>query len=264
MNTCAAITRLNTRVEATKSSLCIGLDADLSKVPDGFYDKNYPQFEFNKWIIDQTHEFAAAYKPNLAFYEARGSAGWWELEMTMRYLKENYPDIFTIADGKRADIGSTNINYAVEIFENLGFDATTLHPYVGQEALQPFLDYKDKVSVILCKTSNPGSGEFQDLLVEGVPLWKVVARQVSHKWNGNNNCMLVVGATYPETLKEVRQEIGDMWMLVPGVGEQGGEMKTVIEKGVSSPGKGVLVNVSRGIIFSDDPHMLAQSFARGV
>lgn len=264
MNTCAAINKLNVRVEATKSLLCIGLDADLSKVPDGFYDKNYPQFEFNKWIIDQTHQFAAAYKPNLAFYEGRGSAGWWELEMTMRYLRENYPDIFTIADGKRADIGSTNVQYAVELFENLEFDAVTLHPYVGQEALQPFLDYKDKVSIVLCKTSNSGSGEFQDLLVDGEPLWKVVARQVSQKWNSNNNCMLVVGATYPETLKEVRQEIDDMWLLVPGVGEQGGEMKTVIEMGANSYGKGVLINVSRGIIYGKSPHMLAQAYSRGV
>ena len=190
-----AIQKLEKRVTTINSQLCIGLDTDLAKVPDEFIEKPYPQFEFNKWIIEQTHQYAAAYKLNFAFYEQRVTKGWWELENTMEYLHEHHPDIVTIADGKRGDIGSTNEKYAVGTFLNMGFDSMTINPYVGQEALQPFLDYQNKACIFLCKTSNPGSGEFQDLQVNGVPLWQKVARQISKNWNANENCMVVVGAT---------------------------------------------------------------------
>lgn len=259
-----AIQKLEQRVATIGSQLCIGLDTNLAKVPDAINKKNYPQFEFNKWVIEQTHQYAAAYKPNVAFYEAYGSKGWLELEMTMDYLHKNHPDIFTIADAKRGDIGSTNTQYAVELFDNLDFDAVTLQPYVGQEALRPFLNYQDKVCIILCKTSNPGSGEFQDLVIEGKPLWQEVAQQVSQSWNKHNNCMLVVGATYPELLQQVRKQIADMWILVPGVGEQGGDMRTALKAGARSDGKGVLVNVSRGVIFDKNPGEAAKNYILGV
>jgi orotidine-5'-phosphate decarboxylase len=264
MSISPALQKLQARVMAIGDPLCIGLDSDFSRLPERFLKTGASQFEFNKWVIEQTHSFAAAYKLNTAFYEARGAEGWQALEQTQRYLLENHPDIFTIADAKRADIGSTNQGYVTAFFDTLGFDSVTLHPYLGKEALQPFLDRKDKVSIILCKTSNPGSGELQDLMINDQPLWKVVAQKVATEWNEHGNCMIVVGATYPAVLKEVRAEIGDMWMLVPGVGEQGGDMQTVLQQAKSTDGNGVLVNVSRGIIFKDDPHQAAKSYRKGV
>lgn len=264
MSVSPALQKLQTRATTIKSSLCVGLDSDYSRLPSRFLTKDLPQFEFNKWIIDQTFELTSAYKLNTAFYEAQGVKGWQSLEKTQKYLVENYPDIFTIADAKRADIGSTNQGYVTAFFDTLNFDAVTLHPYLGREALQPFLDRKDKVSILLCKTSNPGSGELQDLEVAGEPLWKVVAKKVALDWNENSNCMIVVGATYPEVLKEVRAAIGELWMLVPGVGEQGGDMQTVLENGCYQLGKGVLVNVSRGVIFAEDPLKVARSYISGV
>ena len=157
--------KYNSRVEKINSLVCVGLDPDFEKLPEKFKQMSDPQFEFNKWIIDQTAEFAAAYKPNIAFYEARGDKGLAELKLTMEYLQKNYPDIFTVCDAKRADIGNTNQNYVKEVFDWLGADSITLHPYMGKESLQPFLDRTDKLSIILCRTSNPGAGEIQDLIV---------------------------------------------------------------------------------------------------
>ncbi len=242
----------------------------------------FPQFEFNKWIIEETHEYAAAYKPNSAFYEARGDQGMKELKMTMDYLIKNYPDIFTILDAKRADIGNTNNGYVTAIFDWLGFDAVTLHPYLGKEALLPFLERKDKGCIILCRTSNPGAGELQDLNVQpsglhktgvghlesGCPtpkkLWQIVAEKVSKDWNKNKNCMLVVGATYPEEMKKVREVAGDMTFLVPGIGAQGGSVKNVLEAGKNSQGLGLIINSSRGIIFSDNPKLEAQKLCEEI
>jgi orotidine-5'-phosphate decarboxylase len=218
----------------------------------------FPQFEFNKWIIDQTHEYAAAYKPNSAFYEARGDQGIRELKMTMEYLISNYPDIVTILDAKRGDIGNTNNGYIEFIFDWLGFDAFTVHPYMGQESVQPILDRSDKCPIILCRTSNPGSGDLQDLEVEGKPLWQIVAEKVSTKWNTNDNCMLVVGATYPEEMKKIRSIVGDMTFLVPGIGAQGGDIKSVIESGADQNGRGLIINSGRAIIFVESPKVEAQ------
>ncbi|MEK7190235.1 MAG: orotidine-5'-phosphate decarboxylase, partial [Patescibacteria group bacterium] len=219
------IDKYNQRARKINSLLCVGLDSDITKIPGKFAEMEFPQFEFNKWIIDETHEYAAAYKPNSAFYEARGDKGMKELKMTIEYLQNKYPEIFTICDAKRADIGNTNNGYVSAIFDWLGFDAITLHPYLGEEALLPFLERKDKVSIILCRTSNPGAGEFQNQLVNlagrQVPLWQVVAEKVYYDWNKNKNCMLVVGATYPEEMKKVREIAGDMTFLVPGIGAQG-------------------------------------------
>ena len=245
--------KYNKRAKKINSLLCVGLDADFAKLPEKFKSEKFPQFEFNKWIIGETHEYTSAYKPNSAFYEARGDKGMAELKMTMDYLIENHPDIFTICDAKRADIGNTNNGYVTSVFDWFGFDAITLHPYLGQEALQPFLDRKDKVSIILCRTSNSGAGELQDLEVGGKKLWQIVAEKVSQVWNKNKNCMLLVGATYPEEMKKIRSLVGDITILVPGIGAQGGDLKSVLKAGLNKDGLGLIINSSRSIIFSDNP-----------
>lgn len=254
------IEKYNSRAKAINSLVCVGLDADFVKIPKRFLQTEFPQFEFNKWIINETHEFASAYKPNSAFYEARGDAGIRELKMTIDYLRSNYPDIFTILDAKRADIGNTNHGYVEFVFDWLGFDAITLHPYLGQEALKPFLDRADKCSIILSKTSNVGSPEFQDQPINqnGELLWELVAKNASQDWNTNSNVMLVVGATYPTDIAKARQISGDVTFLVPGVGAQGGEVKSIISTGINSAGLGLIINSSRGIIFSIDPKVEAQ------
>ena len=249
------IEKYNTRAKEINSLLCVGLDSDLIKIPKRFWDLPYPQFEFNKWIIEQTYEYASAYKPNIAFYEARGDQGIKELKMTIDYLKEKHPEIFTILDAKRADIGNTNNGYVTSAFDWFGFDAITLHPYLGEEALIPFLNRADKCSIILAKTSNEGSGEFQDLITEenGKTVWQEVADRVANKWNVNKNLMIVVGATYPGDIKKAREITGDMTILVPGVGAQGGDVKKFVTEGINSKGLGLIINSSRGIIFSDSP-----------
>ncbi len=252
------IKKYDDRAKAIDSLLCVGLDADIAKIPESFQGLKYPQYEFNKWIIDETHEFAAAYKPNSAFYEARGDQGLKELKMTMDYLIGKYPDIFTILDAKRADIGNTNMGYVQSIFDWLGFDAVTLHPYLGKEALQPFLDRKDKCSIILAKTSNPGAGEFQDKNLGDKPLWQHVAGEVAGSWNANGNLMIVMGATYPEDVRKAREITGEMTFLIPGTGAQGGEVKDFVSLGKNKDGRGMIINSSRGIIFSSDPKAEAQ------
>ncbi len=258
------IDKYNERAKKINSLLCVGLDSDFEKLPEKFKSMSKPQLEFNKYIIEETHEYAAAYKPNSAFYEARGDVGMKELNMTIDYLREKYPDIFTILDAKRADIGNTNQGYATAIFDWLGFDAMTLHPYFGSEALKPFLDRTDKGCIIMGKNSNPGSGEFQDLLIGDKPLWQIVAENVSQKWNKNNNCMLVVGAPYPAELKKAREIAGDMTFLVPGVGPQGGEVSEVMKAGLNSQGLGLIINSSRGIIFADDPKAEARKLCEEI
>ncbi|TSC75083.1 MAG: orotidine-5'-phosphate decarboxylase [Parcubacteria group bacterium Gr01-1014_30] len=259
-----AVEKYDKRAEKVDSLVCVGLDSDFDKLPQRFKKEAAPQFEFNKWIIDQTHEFVSAYKPNIAFYEARGDRGLRELKITMEYLKERYADIFTVCDAKRAEVRNTSLQYVKEIFDWFGFDAVTLNPYLGRDALQPFLDYKDKACIILCKTSNPGGGEFQDLLIDGKPLWQVVAEKVVAEWNENKNCMLVAGATYSEELKKIRQIAGDMTLLVPGIGAQSGDLKSVVQAGLNSQGQGLILNSSRGIIFSENPKEAARSLRDAV
>ncbi len=246
-------TKYNARARKIHSLLCVGLDADFEKLPARFRLLSEPQFEFNKFIIEATHQYAAAYKPNAAFYEARGDQGIRDLKKTMDYLQSEHPSIYTILDAKRGDIGNTNEGYISFIFDWLGFDAVTLHPYMGKESLQPFLDRRDKTSIILCRTSNGGSGEFQDVLLDGKPLWLRVAQAVAHEWNVNGNCMLAVGATYPEEMKQIREVTGEMTFLVPGIGAQGGDARAVVEAGQTSDGFGLIINSSRGIIFAEDP-----------
>ena len=251
--TAAALARLEARMSAVDSLVCVGLDSSLGRLPERFDDENHPQFAFNRWIIEQTLPYAAAYKPNLAFYEARGARGWDELARTMELLRAMAPSVFTIADAKRADIGSTNAGYVTAIFDELGFDAVTLHPYLGAEALRPFLEREDKACIVLCRTSNPGAGELQDLDVGGAPLWETVATRVRDEWNVAGNCLLVVGATYPAELARARELCPDLTFLVPGVGAQGGDAETVVANGLSAKGRGLVINSSRGIIFADDP-----------
>ncbi len=263
------IDKYNQRAKKINSLLCVGLDADFEKIPEKFKKLANQQFEFNKWIIEETHEYATAYKANSAFYEARGDKGMQELKMTMDYLIKNYPGIFTICDAKRGDIGNTNNGYVTSIFDWLGFDAVTLHPYLGKEALDPFLDRQDKGSIILCRTSNTGAGELQDLKTTWtsdvqVPLWQVVAEKVSKDWNKNKNCMLVVGATYPEEMKKIRSLVGDMTFLVPGVGAQGGTVGDVMKSGLNKEGLGLIINSSRGIIFSENPREEAKKLCEEI
>ena len=258
------VEKYNKRAKEINSLLCVGLDADISKIPQKFLDMEFPQFEFNKYIIEETHEFTSAYKPNSAFYEARGDKGIKELKMTSDYLNEFYPDIVTILDAKRGDIGNTNNGYVQFIFDWLNFDAVTIYPYLGFEAVQPFLDRSDKAVIILCRTSNPGAKDFQDLKVNDKPIWQIVAEKIAGSWNKNNNCMLVVGATYPVEMKKIRGLVGEMTFLVPGVGAQGGSVKEVMEAGKNSEGLGLIINSSRGIIFSENPKIEAKKLCEEI
>jgi len=242
--------KINSIVKTNNSLVCVGLDSEFSKLPEAVKNSENPQFEFNKAIIEATHDLVAAYKPNSAFYEARGEQGVKELKMTCDYLVENYPEIVIILDAKRADIGNTNNGYVNFAFNYLRVDAITLHPYLGEEALRPFLDRADKGAIILARTSNPGAGEFQDLEMAGEKLFMIVARKVNETWNKNNNCLLVVGATYPEELAEVRKAAPKMYFLVPGIGAQGGDVEKTLNAGLNADKNGLLINSSRGIIFA--------------
>ena len=232
------------------SFVCVGLDSDLNKLPKFLLESHYPQFTFNKAIIDATHNFVCAYKPNSAFYEVQGEYGILQLKMTCDYLREKYKQIPIILDVKRADIGESNDRYDKFAFEYLGVDAITLHPYLGHEALEPFLKRLDKGCYILCRTSNPGAGELQDLKVDGKPLYEVVAKRVATVWDKNQNCGLVVGATYPEELRAVRKIAPNLQLLIPGVGAQGGDLEKAVEYATNKSGDGFVISSSRGIIFA--------------
>ena len=247
------IEKYNQMAKKINSLLCVGLDADFDKIPEKFKSMEFPQFEFNKWLIEETHEYAAAFKLNMTMFEDRHDQGLREMKMTIDYINKKYPDIFTICDAKRGDIGPYNKGYLTSTFDWMNFDAMTLHPYLGKESLKPFLDRKDKGCIIICHTSNPGAGEFQDLIVDGMPLWQKVAQKVSKEWNINNNCLLVVGATYPEEMKKIRSLVGDMTFLVPGIGAQGGSVEEVMKAGLNKEGLGLIINSSRGIIFAENP-----------
>lgn len=253
------ISILNDAVEKNNSLVCIGLDPVLEKIPEEFKAKDKPFFEFNKSIIDATHGSVCAYKPNSAFYESLGAEGIDQLKETCDYIKQNYPEIPIILDAKRGDIGNTNNGYIGFAFDYLGCDAITLHPYMGRDSLQPFLDHSDKGCIILCQTSNEGAGEFQSLEVAGEELYKTVAKAVADKWNSNGNCLLVVGATHPEELKEVREITGgEMTFLVPGIGAQGGDIETTLKAGLNSSGNGLIINSSRAIIYAENPRQEAE------
>lgn len=268
--------KLQNITKKNNSLVCVGLDSEFSKIPQHLKEKESDiedtMFVFNKTIIDATHDLVCAYKPNSAFYEAQGKDGIATLKRTIHYLQETYPEIVVILDAKRADIGNTNEEYVKFAFDYLCADAITLHPYLGKEALKPFLERKDKGSIILCRTSNPGAGEFQDLLVsksqpaesrlnrekEGRPLYQIVAEKVVREWNYNSNCGLVVGATYPEELEIVRRIVGDMPILIPGIGTQGGDVEKTVKAGVDGDGQNAIISSSCRIIFASSGHDFAQ------
>jgi orotidine-5'-phosphate decarboxylase len=241
--------KLNTAWRAANSMVCVGLDPQLDRLPESLRGEAHPFFAFNKAIIDATLPHACAYKPQFAYYAAENRLD--DLRMTMDYLREAAPGRVTILDAKRGDIGSTADQYAREAFEVYGADAVTVNPYMGGDTLVPFTKFADKGVVVLCKTSNPGSAELQDLeLAQGHPLFIEVATKAATSWNGNNNLALVVGATYPGELERVRSLTGDMPLLVPGIGAQGGDLEATLRAGLRQDGWGVLINSSRGIIFA--------------
>ena len=245
--------KYNARVDAADSLLCIGLDSDTRKLPATFLKHDSPQLAFNRHIIDATAQYAAAFKFNMAFYEANGADGWRQLALSVDYLRERHPEILIISDAKRGDIGNTSSAYARAIYDELGFDAVTLNPYLGRDALAPFLNYSDKACIILCRTSNPGSAELQNLSLNGSPLWKIVAEKTAGTWNANGNCMLVASGTNPAEMAQIRAIAGEMTLLVPGIGAQGGDIKAVVHTGLNRAGRGLIINSSRGIIFADNP-----------
>ncbi len=227
--------------------VCIGLDPVISSLPKGISSF----YKFNKEIIDATHDLVLAYKPNSAFYEAKGPDGIKELKQTIDYIKSKNPKITVILDAKRADIGSTNEGYVAFAFDYLGVDAITLHPYLGHEAIKPFLERADRGVIILARTSNPGAGEFQDIKnKKGEPLYLTVAKKVAKEWNYNGNCALVVGATYPKEIGIIRKAVGNIPFLIPGIGAQGGDVEKTVINGKNKQNQGMIINSSRGIIFA--------------
>lgn len=255
---------LENQIRNTNSLVCVGLDPDIAQIPDRFRQNSEPLYSFNEWIISQTHQHVCAYKPNSAFYEAYGASGIEQLKKTCDYLKKNHPEIPIILDAKRGDIGHTNSAYAKFIFEYLGADAVTLQPYLGKESLSEFFTYTEKGLIILCKTSNSGAGEFQDRLVsnqpgdkntDAEPVWKIVATHVTQNWQKDTQAelLLVVGATYPEDLKVVRSIAPNTTFLVPGIGSQGGDLEQTLQYGLDTDKRGLIINSSRGIIYSEDP-----------
>jgi orotidine-5'-phosphate decarboxylase len=239
-----------------RSFLCVGLDSEIEKIPSFLKKSKDPVFEFNKRIIDATQKYAVAYKPNVAFYESAGAAGWISLEATVKYIRKMYPDIFIIADAKRGDIGNTSKMYAKAFLEKMPFDAITVAPYMGEDSVSPFLSYSEKWVVLLALTSNKGADDFQYHNEDGIKLFERVLT-VSQKWGTIDNLMYVIGATRAEMLKEIRRIVPEHFLLVPGVGAQGGSLEEVAKYGMT--GKcGLLVNSSRGIIFADSTENFAK------
>lgn len=243
-------------IKQKRSFLCVGLDSEKEKIPSFLVKEKDPVFEFNKRIIDATHKYAIAYKPNVAFYESSGSEGWVTLEATVKYIKKKYPEVFVIADAKRGDIGNTSKMYAKAFLDNMPFDAITVAPYMGEDSVTPFLSYNEKWVILLALTSNKGADDFQYHNEDGIKLFERVL-SVSQKWGSIDNLMYVVGATRAEKLKDIRKIVPDHFLLIPGVGAQGGSLEEVSKYGLN--GKcGLLVNSSRGIIFADNTENFAK------
>ena len=241
--------------------LCVGLDSEPEKIPQSARKATAREtiLNFNKAIVDSTKDLVCAFKPNPAFYEAHGEGGWGALKDTIAYIHESAPEVPVILDAKRGDIGNTNIAYARGAFDDLGADAITVQPYLGGEPLAPFLARKEKGIIVLCHTSNSGAGEIQNLKTEdGVPLYKVVARLATEKWNANRNCCVMVGATYSEELAEIRAIVGDMPILTAGIGAQNGDLAKTMRAGLDNNKKGLIINASRSIIFASSGEDFAQ------
>lgn len=246
-------------IQLKKSFLCVGLDTDVTKIPEHLFEEDDAMFRFNKSIIDATADLCVAYKPNLAFYESIGLEGWDVLERTVEYIRTNYPDQFIIADAKRGDIGNTSKMYARTFFGNMDFDSVTVAPYMGEDSVTPFLGYENKWVILLALTSNKGAFDFQltQNAETGDRLFETVLK-TSQKWGTNDNMMYVVGATKAEMLTDIRSIIPDHFLLVPGVGAQGGSLEEVSKYGMNSQ-CGLLVNSSRQIIYADDTENFANA-----
>ena len=255
----SALLKYEGRVDEVDSLLCVGLDSDSARLPRSFKSAQFPQLAFNRHVIEQCASYVSAFKFNMAFYEAAGAAGWRQLQDSLDYLRQYQPGVLTISDAKRGDIDNSSAAYARAIFDELGFDAVTLNPYLGRDALQPFLDYEDKACIILCRTSNAGSAELQDLPAGGRPLWQAVAETIVNAWNAKGNCMLVAGATFPDEIAAIRSIVGEMTILAPGIGAQGGDIGPALRAGLNKRGKGLIISASRSVIFAGDPADAAKS-----
>ena len=228
--------------------VCVGLDPDPAKLPQDLGAGAAPVFEFNRRIVDATADITAAYKPQIAFYSALGAEE--ELAASIRYIRERAPAALVILDGKRSDIGNTAEAYAREAFERYGADAVTVNPYMGEDSVRPFLARPERGAILLCRTSNPGAKDFQDLNVDGLPLYRRVAERAARDWNEHRNLMLVVGATYPRDMAELRQAHPELTFLVPGIGAQRGDLDATLEAGLDARGAGLLISSSRDIIYA--------------
>ena len=241
--------RLRAAWQANNSLVCVGLDPEPRRFPDQFRDAPGGIFQFNKAIVDATRDLVCAYKPQFAHYAAHSAES--QLLRTIEYIKSTCPNAIVILDSKRGDIGSTAEQYAQEAFERYGADAVTVNPYLGRDSVEPFLKHADKGVIILCRTSNPGAKDFQDLVVGAdKKLFQHVAETVANEWNNEGNCMLVVGATYPEELADIRRRVGDLPFLVPGVGAQGGDVAKVMAAGKTAAGAGLVISSSRAILYA--------------
>lgn len=249
--------QLYEQIQQKKSFLCVGLDVDLNKIPQHLLATEDPIFEFNKALIDATHDLCVSYKPNTAFYEAYGIKGWQSLEKTINYINEKCPEIFTIADAKRGDIGNTSSMYAKAFFEDLAFDSVTVAPYMGKDSVEPFLAFDNKHTILLALTSNEGAFDFQTQTVEGKELYKTVL-ETSTEWKNAHNLMYVVGATKAEYLTGIREIVPNAFLLVPGVGAQGGSLEEVCKYGMNNH-VGLLINSSRGIIYASKGEDFAEA-----
>lgn len=242
------INKLSAAWTVNNSLLCVGLDPDLAKLPTHLQCEPDGIFRFCKAIIDATADFACAFKPQIAYFSAVRAED--QLEAICSYLRTNYPHIPIILDAKRGDIGATAHQYAREAYERYGADAVTVNPYMGQDSVASYMEWKERGAIILCRTSNPGGSDLQFLMADGKPVYQHVARLVAEKWNSNGQCALVVGATFPEELAQVRAIVGDMPLLVPGIGAQGGDIAATVAAGQTARGMGMMINSSRAILYA--------------
>ena len=259
------IDKLRARWQQADSLVCVGLDPDPAKFPDAFVDDEDALFSFCRDIVDATAGYACAFKPQIAYFAAH-NGGEAALQRLVAHINGAHPDVPVILDAKRGDIGSTAAQYAVEAFERYGADAVTLNPYMGRDSADPFLQYNDRGCVFLCHTSNPGARDFQELTVPdgsggGEPLYQRIARTIAGEWNADGNCALVVGATFPEELKVIRGIVGDMPLLIPGIGAQGGDIEAVVRNGRTADGTGLVINSSRGILYASSGAGYAEAAA---
>lgn len=242
------IQKLESAWQRNNSLLCIGLDPDPAKFPSLLKSAPDAIYQFNKAIVDATHDLVCAYKPQIAYFAAHAAEA--QLLTTIEYIHSTCPHIPVILDAKRGDIGSTAEQYAIEAFRRYKADAVTVNPYLGHDSVQPFTSYKDKGVIILCRTSNKGAQDLQDLRIDGQPLYEKLAQRVSNEWNEHGNCLMVVGATWPEQLQRVRSIVGNMPLLIPGIGAQGGDVKAVVNAGKTASGTGLIISSSRSVLYA--------------